>query len=54
MFKKLILLLIFCFFSSQLRAEEFKLEKIVSLDKPWGSSFISENELIITEKKGKI
>ncbi len=54
MFKKLILLLIFCFFSSQLYAEKFKLKKIVSLDKPWGSSFINENELIITEKKGKI
>ena len=54
MFKKIILLLIFCFFSSQLHAEKFKLKKIVSLDEPWGSSFINENEIIITEKKGKI
>ena len=31
-----------------------KFKKIVNLDEPWGSSFINENELIITEKKGKI
>ena len=30
------------------------LPKIVSLEKPWGSSFISNNEMIITEKSGKI
>ena len=54
MFKKIIPLLIFYFFLSQLHAEEFKLKKIVSLDKPWGSSFINENEIIVTEKKGKI
>ena len=50
--KKILVIIIFFFFSSVLQAEEFK--KIVNLDKPWGSSFINENELIITEKKGKI
>ena len=52
--KKILVIIIFFFFSSVLQAEEFKFKKIVNLDKPWGSSFINENELIITEKKGKI
>ena len=35
-------------------AENLKFTKIINLDKPWGSSFINIDELIITEKKGKI
>ena len=35
-------------------SENLKFKKIVSLDKPWGSSFISNDEIIITEKSGKI
>ena len=42
------------FISSVVQADEISLKKIVDLDEPWGSSFINENELIITEKKGKI
>ena len=51
MFKKILLLLVLFFFPSQLCAGEFKLKKIVNLNEPWGSSFINENELIITEKR---
>ena len=53
---KKIFLLIFIFlnFYSFLLAENLKFKKIASLDKPWGSSFISNNEIIITEKSGKI
>ncbi len=54
MFKNIKSLIIIFFFSSSLYAGEFKLKKIVSLDEPWGSSFINESDLIITEKKGKI
>ena len=54
MLKKVILVIIFYFFSLSSNAEEFKLKKIISLDEPWGSSFINDKELIITEKKGKI
>ena len=54
MFKNILAIIILIFFSSILQAEEFKFKKIVNLTKPWGSSFINENELIITEKKGKI
>ena len=35
-------------------SENFKLEKIIGLNEPWGSSFISKDEIIITEKSGKI
>ena len=28
--------------------------KIIELKEPWGSSFINNNEIIITEKSGKI
>ena len=35
-------------------AQNLKFTKIINLDKPWGSSFINIDELIITEKKGKI
>ena len=28
--------------------------KIIKLDEPWGSTFINNNEIIITEKSGKI
>jgi len=53
---KKIFLLIFIFlnFPSILLAENLKFKKIVSLDKPWGSSFINNDEIIITEKSGKI
>ena len=35
-------------------AENLNFEKIVDLNDPWGSTFISGNELLITEKSGKI
>ncbi len=44
----------FVFLTSLVEASEVKLRKIVSLDEPWGSSFVSNEELIITEKTGKI
>jgi glucose/arabinose dehydrogenase len=35
-------------------AENLKFTKIINLDNPWGSSFISDNKMITTEKSGKI
>ena len=35
-------------------SENFKLEKIISLNEPWGSSFVNKDEIIITEKSGRI
>ena len=36
------------------QSENFKFQKLNALNDPWGSSFISNNELIISEKGGKI
>ena len=52
--KKFIILLFFLTFS-KLNALDFKLEKIIDgLDKPWSLSFIDEENIILTEKSGKL
>ena len=50
----LILLFFFLIFSTNSFSQNYKFKKIVKLNEPWGSSFIKDNELIITEKSGKI
>ena len=53
--KKLFFVIIFfIFFSTNLFAQNLKFKKLVVLDDPWGSSFLNNKELIITEKGGKI
>ena len=52
--KIFIIIILFINNSSLCVAENFKLEKILDLENPWGSSFIDKDELIITEKSGKI
>ena len=47
------LIILFCFLSNSY-SENYKFTKIINLNEPWGSSFINKDELIITEKKGKI
>ena len=49
-----IFVVIIIFFCSNLNATEFNLKKILNLNEPWGSSFINENEILITEKSGII
>jgi len=41
-------------FSSNSYPKNYKFTKIIELNEPWGSSFINKDELIITEKEGKI
>jgi quinoprotein glucose dehydrogenase len=41
-------------FQSYSIADDFNFKKIVTLNNPWGSSFINNEEIIITEKSGKI
>ena len=51
--KKIIIILFLL--SSNLAANDFKLEKIlIELDSPWSLSFIEKNYLVITEKTGNI
>ncbi len=53
--KKFFIILLLSFNISSLSlAEDYKLTKITDLENPWGSSFINKNELIVTEKSGKI
>ena len=52
--KKLFIFLFFIIIPSSY-AQEIKLEKITgSLDKPWSLSFIDSNNIIFTEKSGKL
>ena len=48
------LIFLFFFLTSIVEAKAFNLKKIISLEEPWGSTFISDTELLITEKPGKI
>ena len=53
--RALIFFSIFFYFSTNLYAQEFKLEKIVgSLDEPWSLSFIDNENILFTEKPGKL
>jgi glucose/arabinose dehydrogenase len=52
--KLLYIIIVFFFLSVNSFAKNLKFTKIIDLDKPWGSSFINNNELIISEKGGKI
>ena len=51
---KIIFILSIVFFSNITYAQNLNFEKIVDLKKPWGSTFIDENNLLITEKGGGI
>ena len=52
---KKIFIFLFFFISSNLYALDIKLEKLAdSLDKPWSLSFIDEENIIFTEKSGKL
>ena len=52
--KRLIIFFSFCLYISISHAEEFVFKKIINLNDPWGSAFISNENLLITEKSGKI
>ena len=53
--KKFSFLIFFIFFfSSNSFSQNYNFKKLVKLDEPWGSSFLNDNELIVTEKSGKI
>ena len=49
-----LIIILSLIFISNSYSEKIVLEKLVELDSPWGSSFINNNEIIITEKSGKI
>ena len=52
--KYLLLIIFFLLFTSKGYSNNYLFTKIIELDEPWGSTFINNNEIIITEKSGKI
>ena len=52
--KILVTIILFIFYVNYSFAENFNFKNIVNLKSPWGSTFISETELLITEKSGEI
>ena len=52
--KYFLLILFFLLFPFKSFSENYNFIKIIDLDEPWSFSFISKEELIITEKSGKI
>jgi quinoprotein glucose dehydrogenase len=52
--KYFLLIIFFLLFASKSYSDNYIFTKIIKLDEPWGSSFINNNEIIITEKSGKI
>ena len=52
--KYFLLIIFFLLFASKSYSDNYIFTKIIKLNEPWGSSFINNNEIIITEKSGKI
>jgi glucose/arabinose dehydrogenase len=52
--KKYFLLIFFLLNSSISYSENYSYIKVAQLNEPWGSSFINKDQIIITEKDGKI
>ena len=49
-----ILVILIINYQSLSHADDLSFKKIVSLNDPWGSSFVNNEEIIVTEKSGKI
>ena len=52
--KYVYIIIFFLLFSSKSYSNNYTLTKIIELNEPWGSSFINNDEIIITEKSGII
>ena len=51
---KILFILLILIFSNIVKAEDFNFKKIVDLKDPWGSTFVSQNNILVTEKGGSI
>ena len=52
--KYFLLIIFFLLFTSKGYSNNYLFTKVIKIDEPWGSAFINNNEIIITEKSGKI
>jgi len=54
MLKKLLFINFFFILNQSLFADNFKLEKLIDLNDPWSLTFINKNEILISEKSGRL
>ncbi len=52
--KYYLLIFFFFIFSTKSISKDLAFKKIISLDEPWGASFLNNEEIILTEKTGTI
>ena len=52
--RNIFLIIIITLISYEVLAKKIQINKIVNLNSPWGMTFLNENEVLVTEKKGKI
>ncbi len=52
--KRFFILFFFIVFFTNISYANYEFQKLVNLKDPWGSTFVDENNLIITEKNGSI
>ena len=52
--RTLVTIFLFTLFINYSFADNLKFKKIVNLKGPWGSTFINDTELLITEKSGNL
>ena len=51
---KILFILLILIFSNIAKAEDFNFKKIVDLKDPWGSTFVNQDNMLVTEKGGSI
>ena len=51
---KIIFILLIFIFPNIVSAKNLNFTKIVNLKSPWGSTFIADNSILVTEKSGAI
>ena len=51
---KIIFILSFFIFLNIASAKDLSFKKLVVLQDPWGTTFVDENHMLVTEKSGKI
>ena len=52
--RNIFLIIFITLISYEVSAKKIQINKIVNLNLPWGMTFLNENEVLVTEKKGKI
>jgi len=54
MFKKILIIFLLITINQPILANNFKLKKLINLNKPWSLTFINKDEILISEKSGSL